>query len=361
MTTKKSEEFRPPRIDEAQIKLLERLSNACAVSGDEGEVRKIVLEEVKPHADEVKVDVLGNVLARRNGQKENRLRVMLAAHMDEVGVMITNDEGDGFYRFDVVGGLAAWKLAGKAIWIGKEHVPGVIGLKPVHLVDDDERQRPVSLDGLRVDVGPEANKVKVGDRATFATAFTQLGPSLRGKAMDDRVGVAILIELVKCAPSNVDVLAAFTVQEENGLRGACVAAYAFDPDLAIVIDSTPANDLPTWDDSENTRYNSRLGFGPAIYVADAGTLSDPRLVRHLAETAEAYGIPYQMRQPGGGGTDAAAIHKQRAGIPSVSISVPGRYLHSPASVIRVSDWEHELMLLYAALARLTPEILQAER
>jgi putative aminopeptidase FrvX len=140
-----------------------------------------------------------------------------------------------------------------------------------------------------------------------------------------------------------------------------VAAYAFDPDLAIVIDSTPANDLPTWDDSENTRYNSRLGFGPAIYVADAGTLSDPRLVRHLAETAEAYGIPYQMRQPGGGGTDAAAIHKQRAGIPSVSISVPGRYLHSPASVIRVSDWEHELMLLYAALARLTPEILQAER
>lgn len=373
MTTKKQAEYHPPRIAEKQVQLLERLSNACAVSGDEGEVRKIVIEEIKPHVSEYKVDALGNVLAVCRGQTEgrlqaegrlqteDRLRVMLAAHMDEVGLMITNDEGDGIYRFEIVGGVEAWKLAGKAVWVGKEHLPGVIGMKPIHLAEKDELQHPVTLDGLRIDTGPEASKIKVGDRATFATPFTRLGSSLRGKALDDRVGVATLIELVRQAPPNIDLLAAFTVQEENGLRGARVAAYALKPDLAIVLDSTPAYDLPSWDGEENTRYNSRLGAGPAIYVADSATLSDPRLVRHLVETAEAYGIPYQVRQPGGGGTDAGAIHRQREGVPSISISVPGRYHHGPASIIHQADWEQTLLLVYAALARLTPAILQAER
>jgi endoglucanase len=214
---------------------------------------------------------LGNVLVTRRSRKEKALRVMLAAHMDEVGLMITNDEGDGLYRFEVVGGLDVWKLAGKAVWVGKEHVPGVIGLKPIHLTEGDELQRPITLEGLRIDLGP-GGKAKVGERAVFSTSFAQLGPSLRGKALDDRIGVATLIELVKQAPADVNLLAAFTVQEENGLRGAKVAAYAFDPDLAIVLDCTPAYDLPVWDGSENTRYNARLGDGPAIYVADASTL-----------------------------------------------------------------------------------------
>ena len=349
-----------PGIGEAQIELLERLSNACAVSGDEGEVRKIVLEQVKPYADEVKVDALGNVLVTRRGQGQTRLKVMLAAHMDEVGMMLTNDEGDGIYRFEHVGGLEAWKLVGKPVWIGKEHVPGVIGFKPIHLTDADERKRPVTLDGLRIDTGPVAGKVAVGDRATFATSFTRLGPSLRGKALDDRIGVAILIELVRHAPPHIDLQAAFTVQEENGLRGARVAAYTLDPDLAIVLDSTPAYDQPNWDDSENIFYNTRLGCGPAIYIADMGTLSDPRLVQHLIHTAEAQGIPYQIRQPGSGGTDAAAIHKQRAGIPSVSVSVPGRYHHSPAALVRLSDWQHTLTLVAAALLRLNPDFLTSQ-
>jgi putative aminopeptidase FrvX len=359
--TKSTEEFRLPRIGAAQIKLLERLSNACAVSGDEGEVRKIVLEEVRPHAEEVKVDALGDVLVTKRGQGENCLRVMLAAHMDEVGMMVTNDEGDGIYRFDIVGGLAAADLPGKAVWIGKERIPGVIGLKPIHLTEPGERKNPMTLDSLRLDVGPVAGKVKVGDRATFATTFTQLGPSLRGKAMDNRLGVATLIELVKHAPPHIDLLAAFTVQEENGLRGARVAAFAFNPDLAIVLDSTPAFDLPAWDVDENYRYNTRLDAGPAIYIADSSTLSDPRLVRHFIETAETYGIPYQVRQPGGGGTDAGAIHKQREGIPSLSVSVPGRYHHSPASIVRLSDWQHTMTLVAAALFRLKPEVLAGER
>jgi len=349
-----------PSIGEAQINLLERLSNACGVSGDEGEVRKIVLEQVKPYADEVKVDALGNVLVTRHGQGEPRLKVMLAAHMDEVGMMITNDEGDGIYRFEQVGGLATSNMVGKAVWIGKEHVPGVIGFKPIHLTEADERKRPVSKEGLRIDTGPAAGKVKIGDRAAFATSFARLGPSLRGKALDDRIGVATLIELVQHAPAHIDLQAAFTVQEENGLRGAHVAAYTFEPDLAIVLDSSPAYDQPNWDDSENTRYNTRLGFGPAIYIHDSATFSDPRLVQHLVQTAEAQGIPYQIRQPGGGGTDAGAIHKQHAGIPSVSVSVPGRYHHSPAALVRLSDWQHTLTLVAAALLRLQPDFLTSQ-
>jgi endoglucanase len=357
--TKKINHHYLPEIGDEQIRLLERLSNASGVSGDEGEVRKIVLEEVSSHADEVKVDALGNVLVTHRSSSPQALRVMLAAHMDEVGLMVTGEDGDGLYRFELVGGLEPWKLSGKALWVGKERLPGVIGLKPIHLAEREELQRPVTMDMLRIDLGP-GGKVKLGERAVFATQFARLGPSLCGKALDDRIGVATLIELVKHAPAHIHLQAAFTVQEENGLRGARVAAYTFDPQLAIALDCSPANDLPVWDGSENIRYNTRLGAGPAIYVADGATLSHPRLVRFLLDTAEAEGIPHHLRQPGGGGTDAGAIHKQRAGIPSVSVSVPGRYLHSPASLVRLSDWENSLRLITAALARLTPDVLQGD-
>lgn len=356
--------YQPPQIGARQLKLLESLTLACAVSGDEGEVRKIVLEALTPLADEIKVDHLGNVLAMRRGQHPDRLKVMLAAHMDEVGFMLVqnDDREEGSYRFELVGGPDVETLVGKPVWIGREHVPGVIGAKPIHLTTADERRRPLSVDSLRIDVGPgNSSKVKVGDRATFATPFARLGPSLRAKALDDRLGVASLIELFRQAPDHIDLLAAFTVQEEIGLRGAQVAAYALDPDLAIALDCTPARDLPGWESSENDRYNTRLGAGPAIYIADRGTLSDSRLVRHLVETADALGIPYQFRQPGGGSTDAAAIHKQRSGIPSISVSVPGRYLHTPAALARLSDWKNTLALVHASLARLNTRLLASER
>ena len=190
--------YHPIRIGAAQIRLLERLCNACAVSGDEGEVRKIVLEQVRPVADEVKVDALGNVLAVRGGTGEApRLRVMLAAHMDEVGLMLTQDEGDGIFRFEIVGGIDTRQLAGKTVWIGHDHIPGVIGAKPIHLTEEREMESPISIDTLRIDVGPGGDKVKIGDRAAFATSFQRVGPSLRAKALDDRLGVAVLIELLK--------------------------------------------------------------------------------------------------------------------------------------------------------------------
>lgn len=345
-----------PAFGTAQLKLLERLTNVIAVSGDEGEVRKIVLEEIKPYADDVRVDAMGNVLATRLGRGAKRTRVLVDAHMDEVGFMIVADDSDGLYRFEIIGGIDERYLVGRQVFVGKERTSGVIGGKPIHLMDHDEYNRKVPLESLRIDLGP-AGKAKMGDRAGFATQFRRVGPSIMAKSIDDRIGIATLIELVKHAPANIDLCAAFTVQEEIGLRGAKVAAQYFKPDMAIAVDSTPANDLPAYNGSENMNYNTKLGLGPAIYTADGSTLHDPRLVRFLQEVAEAESIPCQLRQPGGGGTNSGAIQKALAGIPTVSVSVPHRYTHSPVSISRVDDWKHTINLLHAALKKITPSLL----
>ncbi len=351
-----------PNISNNQFKLLEKLCNAIAVSGDEGEVRQIVLEEVKPYADTVKVDALGSVLVTKAGKAQNRVRVMLDAHMDEIGFMLVNDEGEGLFRFDTIGGIDVRSLPGKQVLIGRNKVPGVIGARPIHLTTAEERQKKIPLDALRIDVGPGGSgKVKVGDRASYATKFRRVGASFFAKSIDNRIGCALLIDLLKNAPDNVDLCLSFSVQEEIGLRGAKVAAFAFNPDLAIAVDSTPANDLPVHDGAENTFYNTKLGAGPAIYTFDAGTLNDPRLIRFLTATADAAKIPYQFRQPGGGGTDAGAIHRQQGGIPTISISVPHRYTHTAISLSRVDDWKNTLALLQAALTGITPDLLAQDR
>jgi tetrahedral aminopeptidase len=352
-----------PEIGPEQIALLERLSNAVAVSGDEGEVRAIVLEQLKDQPDTlIRVDALGSVLVTRTSTAAHPMRAMIAAHMDEVGFMLVDEDEGGLFQFQLVGGVDVRQLPGKPVLAGKDRVPGVIGARPIHLTTASERHSEISLDSMRIDLGPSGQgKAKVGDRATFATRFAQVGPSLMGKALDDRLGVATLIELVKHAPPEIELLAAFTVQEEVGLRGAQVAAYALAPDLAIALDSVPAYDLPTWDDSENAQYNTRLDAGPALYVADTSTLSDPRLVAHFINTAKTAGIPYQIRQPGSGGTDAGSIHRQRSGIPSISISVPGRYSHTAVLVARLADWQNTLALLYEGLRHLSPSIFEIER
>ena len=347
------------------LELFKTLTELPGASGNDHAVRSFIKSELEKYSDEIVQDRLGGIFGVKRGNEDGPT-VLVAGHMDEVGFMITQDEEKGIFRFELVGGLDVRQLAGKPVFVGRERVPGVIGAKPIHLTKPDELKSAIPLETLRIDVGPGTNQVKVGDRATFATAFTRLGPSIRGKALDNRLGVAILLELMKNPPPGIDLLLAFTVQEEVGLRGARVAAYTFNPDLAIAVDSTPAFDLPAWDDAhtyrtENTAYNSRLGAGPAIYIADASTLSDPRLVRFLAETAQAHGIPYQFRQPGGGSTDAGAIHKQQAGIPSISVSVPGRYAHSSAIICRISDWQFTLNLLQAALTEITSDLLAQER
>ncbi len=353
---------------EPELSLLEHLCNALAVSGAEGEVRQIVLDELRPALKDhpgvdIQVDALGNLLVGVPGSGAGpRVRVMLSAHMDEVGLMLTNEEEKGIFRFGKVGGIDERQLPGKAVWVGAKHLPGVIGAKPIHLTQPDELKHKIPIDSLRIDVGLNSEGVKIGDRAAFATPFTRLGTSVRAKSLDNRLGVAVLIEVVKRAPANIDLMAAFTVQEEIGARGARVAAYTFKPDLGIALDSTPAYDLPpTEEGAENTVYNTHLGAGPAIYIADASTLSDPRLVRFFAETGEKHGVPFQFRQPGGGGTDASAIQRSGAGVPSLSISVPSRYQHTAASIGRILDWENTVRLILAGLNDLPADIVAAGR
>jgi putative aminopeptidase FrvX len=362
MKIQRKPDWKAPRIGASQIKLLEKLSNVIGVSGDESAVRKIVYEEIKLVVDDIKTDVMGNVIATKRGKGNDLPKVMLAAHMDEVGFMLTHDDEKGLFRFSLVGGMDARQLAGKPVIVGQTRIPGVIGTKPIHLVKASDLKNAIEVDTLRIDLGPEiSNKVKIGDWATFGTKFTHIGTSLLGKAMDNRVGVTTLITLLNNAPLNIDLFAAFTVQEEVGLRGAGIAAYAIDPDVAFILDCTPALDMPIWDGSENTLYRAKIDQGPAIYIADGATLSDPRLVNLMKNVADAYGIPYQIRQPGGGSTDAGIIHKQRSGIPSVSVSVPGRYLHTAAAIIRLNDWKNSVALLHATLSHINESVLSANR
>jgi len=348
--------------------LLEALSNAFGPSGNEGEVRDLIVEAVRPHVAGLESDTMGNLFARK-GEGNVPIRVMLDAHMDEVGLMITHIEDEGWLRFDTVGGLDPRLLPGKRVRIGPNRVPGLIGLKPIHLTKQEEATRVSELHDLTIDIGAQdgdqaRQAVSVGDCAVFDTCFERLGGSpspsdwqvgrVKGKAFDDRVGCAVLIEVLRDGYP-VEVLGAFTVQEEVGLRGAQVAAYALRPDLAIVLEGTVADDLP---DQEGPPPATRLGHGPAITLMDRSFIADRRLVDWLIEAAEAEGIPYQFKRPNVGGTDGGAIHRSRAGVPTVALSVPCRYIHSPAAVMDLEDFWHTVALLRAALARL-PSVWQS--
>ena len=347
-----------PSLSRRAHRELRELTEAVAVSGHEGPARAIVRRALRGVAARITTDALGNLLVHRPAQRTRPrpLRVLLAAHLDEVGFMITHRAGEGLYRIRPIGGLRAATALGQAVWVGPERQPGVIGAVPIHLL---RGARLPTWDDLRLDVGPHA-RVELGQRATFATPFRREGDTIFAKALDDRVGVVTLLELVRHAPPHLDLWAAFTVQEEVGLRGARVAAHAVQPDLAFALDCTHARDLPGPEGRENPAFNTRLGHGPAIYIADRMTLSDPRLVRHLRATAERLGLPYQFRQAGGGSTDAGAMHVQLRGIPSVSVSVPARGLHTPISTLRVSDWNATFRLLWAALDALTPALLEQD-
>ena len=350
-----------PVLTQADIDLLEELSNACAVSGNEREVRKIVRREIEPLADGFEVDALGNAIAVKKAKTSEFTRVLIAAHMDEIGFMLVKEDDPGMFIFRPVGGIDPRQMAGKSVLVGPDHVPGIIGAAPIHLTTPEERKKTVQVKDLRIDIGAENKSVKPGMFATYNTQFCEMGSSVCGKALDNRFGVCVLIRLFKECPENVELIAAFTVQEEVGTRGASVVAFDRHPDLSIVIDSTPAMDLPRWDGEENPIYKSKVGQGPAVYTHDGRTLSDPRIINYLFDISEAYGIPSQRRQPMLGGTDAGPIHLTQGGIPTVSMSIPGRYAHSAATIARKSDWEAQIQLLYAALANLDKKLLAQPR
>jgi endoglucanase len=287
------------------------------------------------------------------------MRVMVDAHMDEVGFMVVGYSGDGGLKFRSVGTVDPRILPGKVVQVGPERIPGVIGVHPVHLAKDTSAVQKV--DSLVIDIGANSKEqaegaARLGTTAAFSTAYRAIGAGkASGKAFDDRAGCAVLIELLRGPRLPVDILAAFSVQEEVGLRGARVAAYALDPEVAFAIDATPANDLPKEDDLSP---NTRLDGGPAVYVLTRTHISDPRLVRHVLDIGEKRSIPHQIRQPGSGGTDAGAISTSRGGVPAVSISVPCRYLHSPVSILSLADVRNTVALVRESIARLTPQVIK---
>ncbi|MEM8858599.1 MAG: M42 family metallopeptidase [Chloroflexota bacterium] len=339
--------------------LLKQLTEIPGVSGDEKAVRLAIKDLIEPHVDEWWVDAMGNLIALKKGTGEIELRFMLDAHMDEVGFLITDVMGDGTFKFSTVGGFDDRVLQGKLLQVGKKNVTGVIGGKPVHLSSGAEKARIVPSSSMRIDIGATGKesargKVGVGEYATFLTEYTELNEVALGKAFDDRAGCAIIIELLKAEPYPFDVYASFTVQEEVGLRGAHAAAAQIKPDAAFVLDCTPAYDLPNTEDESP---NVSLGQGPAIYVMDRGTIQDPRLISYLMKTAEENDLRFQLRKPGGGGTNTSSIQRSGPGVASATVSLPGRYLHGPHSMINLTDYQHMKDLLEAALRNFSKDII----
>ncbi len=337
--------------------ILESLSNAFGPSGCEEPVRRVVLEAIRNHVDDYYVDHLGNVIAHQKGTANPDFKVMLAAHMDEVGFMITHADESGFLHFTKVGGIDDRVLPAKVVRIGEKRIPGVICIPPVHLTKPEDRERVVPYNQLVIDIGvsskAEAEKlVEKGDYAVFDTRFTDLGTMVKGKAFDDRAGCAVLVALIEQGPYPFDFYPVFTTMEEVGLRGARVAAYRVAPDAAFVLEGTICDDGPKEQDISPT---TEVGKGPAISIMDRSVIASRPLVRLLIETAEAEGIPYQFKQPVTGGTDGGAIHLARTGVPTVPVSVPCRYIHSPVAVLSKADFEHTVRLMAAALRRLTPQ------
>ncbi len=336
---------------------LEQLSNARGVSGNEAEVRELILAKIRPCIDSYRIDALGNLIAVKRPRKDRAkraLKVMLDAHMDEVGLLIVKADKDGFLNFKKVGGIDDRILLSKVVLIGKDQIPGVIGYKPIHLIKRDERDRIPEADTLLIDIGAKSDgealgAVKIGDYATFATTFERFGEGLvKGKALDNRAGCAALVELLGMDYS-FEVYAAFTVQAQVDARGARTAAYFIEPDIAFAMETTVCDDSPKEKDESPT---TRLGHGPAISVMDRSHISDKRLLNLLFETAREHKIPYQIKQPMIGGTDAGRIHLVRGGVPAVSIATPARYIHSPAAVMSLSDYENNVKLLKHALPKL---------
>lgn len=337
--------------------LLRELSEAIGVSGQEDAVRRLILPAIQEHVTDIRVDALGSITAVKPGSDPNAPRVMVAAHMDEVGFMVTGFDGDGLIHVAPVGGIDERILPGLRVKIGENHVPGVVVWTPIH--KSAGNNTPQKINALRIDIGASSKeevngKVKRGDRVAFDSRYMELGDHmLRGKSFDNRVGCSLLVELLQGGPYPVTVLAAFTVQEEIGLRGARVAARYLNPDAALVIEGTTANDLPSPtaepDDEDEINPACRLGAGPALTIMDRSMITDPRLLAFLRQTAESAGIPYQLKTQLGGGTDAGAIHMMNGGIPSAVISVPCRYIHSPTAYLHRDDYANTLRLLQAAL------------
>ena len=338
--------------------ILEALSNAIGVSGEEDEVRAIISDAIRDSVSELQVDALGSVTAVQTGTQRPEYRVMIAAHMDEIGMIVTNVDAKGLIQFTNVGGIDPRILPGARVKVGPQRKNGVVLWKPIHLWRD---MKTIAMDALRIDVGAnDKSAAKPGDRIAFDARYSRISDTVvRGKAFDDRVGCSILVDILRKGPYPVTVVAAFTAQEEIGLRGAQVAAQRFAPDAAIILEGTYAYDVPDPTreaDAGDLPANpgTRFGAGAVITLSDRQMITDPRALAFLRETAEADDIPYQVKTMGGGGTDGGAIHIAHQGIPTMPISAPCRYIHTPHALLNLDDYSSALRLSQAVLRRVSP-------
>jgi putative aminopeptidase FrvX len=335
--------------------LLEKLSNAHGVSGSEGSVFSVIKKELKGYVDDIREDTMGNLIATKRG---NKFKVMLAAHMDEIGLMVKYIDDKGFIRFVAIGGWYAPTLYNQRVVLhgSKGKCYGVIGGKPPHMMDEEERKKVVKVDNLFLDVGAadrgevEALGIEIGTPITIDREFARLANDrVTGKAFDNRAGVVMLIKTLKNVESPFTIYGVFTVQEEVGLKGARTSAYTLDPDCAIATDVTIPGDHPGMEMKDAA---VEMGKGPVITIVDSsgrGLIANRKVVKWLRDAADANNIPVQVEVGTGGTTDATAIHLTKGGIPSTTLSIPSRYIHSPVEVLDVRDIEAAVDLLIAAL------------
>lgn len=323
--------------------LIQKLTETFSPSGYESAIREVIRTEVEPISDEVRVDALGNLIVRKSTKGKNGKRIMLAAHMDEIGLIATHIDEMGFVRFTNVGGvLPHTMLSGRVQFANSTQ--GVIGIENYRHSDKYQ-----SLRECYIDVGATSAKdcpIKVGDTAAFQRPFLDLGRRLVSKSMDDRIGCAVIIETLRSLKTTPhELYFAFTTQEEVGTRGAATSAFGIDPDLGLAVDVTLTGDTP-----KNKTMSISLGKGPAVKVKDTGMLADPRVVEWMCSTAEKRRIPYQREVLEAGSTDARAIQMTRSGVPAGCLSVPCRYVHTPSEMVDYEDVQNSVKLLVAMLS-----------
>lgn len=327
--------------------LIQKLTQIQGPSGYESKVRDLIRAEIEAHVDELRVDNLGNLIARRDERTNGGRTVMISAHMDEIGVIATHIDKEGFIRFTKVGGVAARYTPGGRVRF-LNGTPGVINTEKL-----TSAYKVPPLSKMFIDVGATSREtcpINVGDVATFKRTFTNMGDRLVSKAMDDRIGVAVAIEALRqLDESPHEIYFVFSSQEEVGVRGATAAAYGVDPDIGLAVDVTGIGDTP-----KGKIMDVSLGKGPAIKVKDSRMLADPRVIDWIAKRAEEVDIPYQFEVLEGGSTDARAIQISRAGIPAGCLSIPCRYVHSPSEMVDYNDVQNAVRLLICLLEEPIP-------
>ena len=344
------------------LELLKTLCTLNGVSGDEDCVRNYIAQVAKPHATTMKTDALGNLIVFKKGKLASGNHLMLCAHMDEVGLIVTGADKDGFLKFDFVGGVDRRVTLGKPVVLGEQKVAGIIGMKAIHMLSKDDMKKVPKTENLYLDIGATSKeealeKVPLGSYGAFVGEAAEFGNGLfRSKAIDDRLGCAILLTLLQ-EELPLDVTFAFTAQEEVGTRGAFGAAFSVTPEVALVLETTTAADLPSVDAH---RMVCSPGKGPVISYMDGGTIYDRGLFEQLRNLAEEHQIPWQTKEYIAGGNDARTIQRTKAGVRVAALSAAVRYLHAPTSVGNVADFQHMLQLTRLFLEHTAKELEKGE-